>query len=130
MLANDLFQDIPDHGLLPFNHLSGLFNGCRMSLLLKLVINKWLEELECHLFGKTALVQLQLGTDDDYRTSRIINALSKQVLTEAALLSFQCSRKRLQWTIVHTSQHAATTAVVEQGVNRLLQHALLVTHDH
>ena len=37
--------------------------------------------------------------------------------------------ERLKRTLVGTGDGAATTAVVEQGVNRFLQHALFVADD-
>ena len=39
------------------------------------------------------------------------------------------SRQRLQRTVVRAAQHAAAAAVVEQRVDRFLQHALLVADD-
>ena len=80
-------------------------------------------------FGKTALVQLEFGTDHDDRTSGVVDALAEQVLTEAALLALERVGERLQRAIVGAAQHAATAAVVEQRVDRFLQHALFVAHD-
>ena len=80
-------------------------------------------------FGKTALVKLQFRTDDDDRTSGIVDALSEQVLTETALLSFQRIGQRFQRAVVRAAQNAATAAVIEQGVDGFLQHALFVADD-
>jgi hypothetical protein len=74
-------------------------------------------------------VQLQLGTDDDDRTARVVDALAEQVLAEAALLALERVGQRLQRTVVRAAQHAAAAAVVEQRVDRFLQHALLVADD-
>ncbi len=62
-------------------------------------------------------------------TSGVVDALAEQVLTEASLLAFQRVRERLQRTVVGATEHAATTSVVEQGVDGFLQHALFVAHD-
>ena len=80
-------------------------------------------------FGKTALMQLQLRTDDDDRTAGIVDAFSEQVLTEASLLSFQRIGERLQRTVVRAAQNAAAAAVVEQRIDGFLQHALFVPDD-
>ena len=111
------------------DHLLGLLDGGAVAGLLEAVIDEGLEELERHLLGKTALVQLQLGADDDDGTAGVVDALAEQVLAEAALLALEGVGERLERTVVGTAQHAAAAAVVEQSVDGLLQHALLVAHD-
>jgi hypothetical protein len=71
----------------------------------------------------------KLRTYNDYRTTRVVNALSKEVLTETSTLSFEHVAQGLQWALVRASDRSATSTVVEQGVNRLLKHALLVSDD-
>src|SRR5690606_2110810 len=87
------------------------------------------EELQGHLLGQTALVQLQLRTDDDDRTARVVDALTEQVLAETTLLPLQHVAEGLQGAVAGTGDGATAAAVVEQGVDGLLQHALLVVHD-
>ena len=74
-------------------------------------------------------MQLELGTDDDDRAAGIIDALAEQVLAEAALLALQHVGERLQRALVGAGDDAAAPAVVEQRVDRLLQHALFVADD-
>ena len=74
-------------------------------------------------------MQLELRTDDDHRTARIIDALAEQVLAEPALLALQHVGERLQRTLVGARDDAAAAAVVEQRVDRFLKHALLVADD-
>ena len=69
------------------------------------------------------------GTDDDDRAARIVDALAEQVLAEAALLALQHVGERLQRALVGARDDAAAAAVVEQRVDRLLKHALLVADD-
>src|SRR5690606_22756229 len=88
-----------------------------------------LEQLQSHLLGQTALVQLQLRADDDDRTAGVVDALAEQVLTEAALLALEHVAERLQRTVAGAGDGASTTAVVEQRVDGLLQHPLLVVDD-
>ena len=129
MLANHFFENVPNDRLLPLDHFARLLDRGGVLLLLKLVVDEWLEQLERHLLRQTALMQFQLRTDDDHRTSRVIDALAEQVLTKTSLLALQSSRQRLQRTIVHAAQHAAATAVVEQRIDGFLKHALFVAHD-
>src|SRR6187399_1838327 len=74
-------------------------------------------------------MQLELGADHDDRTAGVVDALTQQVLAEAALLALEGVGERLQRTVVRATQYAATTTVVEQSVNRFLQHALFVADD-
>src|SRR5690242_17786751 len=74
-------------------------------------------------------MQLELGTDHDDGTARIVDALAEQVLTEPALLALEHVSERLERPLVGASDHAPTAAVIEQRVDRLLQHPLLVADD-
>ena len=89
MVLNDLFQDVPNHGLLQFHHFFCLLDGGAVALLFEAVIDERLEEFERHLLGQAALMQLQFGTDHDDGTTRVINAFAEQVLAEAALFALQ-----------------------------------------
>ncbi len=51
--------------------------------------NERLEELKRHHLGETALIEFEVGTDDDDRAARVVDALAEQVLAEAALLALQ-----------------------------------------
>ena len=130
MVFDDFFKDVPDHRLLPLDHLLGSLDGGALSGLLQPVIDERLEELERHLFRQAALVQSEVRAYDNNRPAGIVHALSEQVLAEAPLLSFQGVGKRLQRPVVRAAKDATAAAVVEQSVNRLLQHALFVAHDH
>src|SRR6202044_3925342 len=88
-----------------------------------------LEELERHELGQAALVQLEVRADHDDRAARVVDALAQQVLAETPLLALQHVRERLQGTVAGARDRAATAAVVEQRVDGLLQHALLVVDD-
>ena len=129
MLADDLFEHVPHFRTLLLDHLLRLLDGGDQAALLELVVDERLEQLERHLLRQAALVQLQLGPDDDDRTARVVDALAEQVLAEAALLALERVGQRLQRTVVRAAQHAAAAAVVEQRVDRFLEHALLVADD-
>ena len=66
----------------------------------------------------------------DHRTTRVIDTLTEQVLTETTLLTFDHVSKRLEWTLVRSGNRSSTSTVVEQCIDRLLEHTLLVTHDN
>src|SRR5271157_827481 len=51
MVLDDLFQDVPNDGLLRLYHFLCLLDGCAMSGLLQTVVNEGLEQLERHLLG-------------------------------------------------------------------------------
>ena len=129
VLADDLVENVPDLGLLLLDQLLGLLDGGGLSQCLQAGVDERLEQLERHLLRQPALVQLHLRPDHDHRTARIVDALAEQVLAEAALLALQHVGQRLQRTLVGAGDDAATPTVVEQGVDRLLQHPLLVADD-
>ena len=69
-------------------------------------------------------------TDHDHGTAGIIHTLTEQVLTETTLLTLEHVAQGLQRTVRSAGDRAATTTVVEQGIDGFLQHALLVVeHD-
>ena len=81
-------------------------------------------------FGRPHWLQLEVRTDHDHRTARVIHALAEQVLAETSLLALQRIGERLERAVVGAAQHAAAAAVIEQRVDGFLQHALFVAHDH
>src|SRR5690242_17997219 len=74
-------------------------------------------------------MQLELGADDDDRTARVVDALAEQVLAEATLLPLQHVGERLERALAAATDRLGATTVVEQRVDRLLEHALLVPED-
>src|SRR5439155_1661461 len=129
MLADDFLERVPHFVGLQLDHLLGRLDRADQALLLEAVVDERLEQLEGHLLRQTALMQLQLGADHDDRAAGVVDALAEEVLAEAALLTLEGVGERLQRTIVRALQHAAAAAVVEERVDRFLQHALLVAHD-
>ena len=69
MLADHLLQDIPDLGPLLLHHALGGLDGLRHAVEFELGIDERLEQLERHLLGQTALMQLQFRADHDHRTA-------------------------------------------------------------
>ena len=130
MVLDDLFQNVPNHRILLLHQFLGLLDGGAVAALFQAVIDERLEQFQRHLLGKTALVQLEIGTDHDHRTAGVIHALAEQVLAETALLALQRIGERFQRAVVGAAQHTAAASVVEQRIHRFLQHALFIAHDH
>src|SRR5580658_7275795 len=84
MLADDVVQDVPDVFALLLDQLLGAFNRGDVAFFFKLAVDEWLEQFERHLLRQTALMEPQFGANDDYRTARIIDPLTQQVLPETA----------------------------------------------
>src|SRR5712692_5249485 len=129
MLADYLLEDVPHLGHFLLHQALGGLDGGGQAEELELVEDEWLEQLERHLLRQAALVELQLRADHDHRASGIVDALAEQVLAETAALALDHVGERLQRPLVGAGHRLAAAAVVEQRVDRLLQHALLVAHD-
>ena len=129
MFADHFFQDIPDHRLLSLDHALGGLDGGGQAHDFQAVEDERLEQFQRHQLGQAALMQLEGRADHDDRTAGVVDALAEQVLTEAAALALDHVGQGLQGTLVGAGHGLAAATVVEQGVDRLLQHPLLVADD-
>jgi hypothetical protein len=129
VLGDDLFEDIPDHRLGPLDHALGRLDVLRVVQVDQALHDERLEQLDRHLLGQPALVQLELRADHDDRAARVVDALAEQVLAEPALLALEHVRQRLERPVARPGDRAAAAAVVEQRVHGLLEHPLLVVDD-
>ena len=129
VFADNFSENVPHFRQLALNHLLGGFDGGSKTTHFQLAENERLEQLESHFLRQTALVQTQGRTYGNYRTTRVVNTLTEQVLTETTLLTLDHVSQGFQRTLVRTGDSATTTAVVEQCVDRFLQHTLFVAHD-
>src|SRR5271165_595684 len=124
-----LFENIPDLRRLALNHLFGATDSVHVSELLEPPNNERLKQNESHLLRQTALVKLQLRTDYDHRTARVVDSFSQQVLAESATLTFEHVAQRLQGAISCAGHGPAVPAVIEQGVDGFLKHPFFVPDD-
>ena len=129
MLGDDLLEHVPDLGR---HRVHVLLR--RLDVLHGLAVDEpahdeRLEELERHDLGQAALVELQVRPGDDHRAARVVHALAEQVLAEAALLALEHVRERLERPVARARHRTPAAAVVEQRVDGLLEHALLVVDD-
>src|SRR3954451_5746591 len=129
VLVDDLLEHVPhlrDHRV---DHLLGRLDVLRLLALDELSHDERLEQLERHELGQAALVQAQRRAGHDDRAARVVHALAQQVLAEAPLLALEHVAQRLQGAVARARDGPAAAAVVEQRVDGLLQHPLLVVDD-
>ena len=129
VFGDDLFEDVPHLRALPLDHPLGALDVLRVAEIDEPLHHERLEQLQGHQLRQPTLMQLELRSDHDDRPARVVHALAEQVLPEAALLTLEQVRERLERTVARTGDGPAATTVVEERVDRLLQHALLVVDD-
>jgi len=96
MAFHYVFKNIPDHRLLTVHDLLSRLHSLYDTSLDQLTDNERLVQFGSHQFRNTTFMHSQLRANNNYRTGRIVNAFTQQVLTETSLLTFQAVRQRLQ----------------------------------
>ena len=129
VLLDDLLEHVPDLRDHRVDHLLGGLDVLHGLALDEPAHDERLEQLQGHQLRQAALVQLQRRAGHDHRTARVVDALAEQVLAEAPLLALEHVRERLQRPVARARDGPAAAAVVEQRVDGLLQHPLLVVDD-
>ena len=130
MLADHLFEDIPHLGLDALDHALGRFDVVGVAAGDKLLHHEGLEQLDGHLLGQTTLIQFQFRAYDDNRTAGVVHALAQQVLAETTLFAAQQVAQGFERAVARAGHGAAAAAVIDQRVDRFLQHALFVADDN
>ncbi len=129
VFLDHFFKDVPDHRRAGFDFLLRRLDGRGNAHRFKTREDERLEQLERHQLRQTALVQLQRRPDHDDRTARVVDTLAQQVLAETTALALDHVGQRLQSALVGTRHCLAAPTVVQQRIDRFLQHALLVAHN-
>ena len=129
VFADHFVQDIPNDSFFALNHFLRGFDGGGQATQFQLAVNERFEQLQRHFLRQTALMQTQVWTYGDYRTTGVVNTLTEQVLTETTLFTFDHVGQRFQRTFVRTGDRTTATTVIQQGVNRFLQHTFFVAYD-
>ena len=129
VLLDDLLQHVPDLRAAALHHPLGRLDVLGQLQVHQPLHDEGLEQLQRHQLGQAALVQAQGGAGHDDRAAGVVDPLAQQVLAEPALLALQHVRERLERAVARPGDRAAAATVVEQGVDGLLQHALLVVDD-
>ena len=129
VLLDDLLQHVPDLRAAALHHPLGRLDVLGQLQVDQALHDEGLEQLQRHQLRQAALVQPQRRAGHDDRAARVVDPLAQQVLAEAALLALQHVGEGLQRAVARAGDRPAAAAVVEQGVDGLLQHALLVVDD-
>ena len=128
VVLGDELEDVPDLRAHLLEHALGGLEREALGLH-ELADDERPEQLERHLLGETALVELEVRADDDDGAAGVVHALTEQVLAEAALLALQDVGQGLERPVAGADDDAAARAVLEQRVDGFLEQALLV-EDH
>ena len=129
VVFDDDFECVPDLGALLVDHFLGGLDVVGNAILDELFHDERAEELDGHFLRHAALIELQVRANDDNASAGVVHTLAEQVLTEAALLALEHIRQGLERAGVGAGDGAAAAAVIDQGVNRFLQHTLLIADD-
>ena len=76
VILYDLVQHIPDDVTSALHLPASGFDVLRVAVAHNFTHNKWLKQFKRHFLGKTALMQFQLGTDNDDGAPGIVDALA------------------------------------------------------
>ena len=129
VILDDVLENLVDLRIVLLHDLLGAFDRLGLTALLELVDDEGLEKLHRHRFRQAALVQLELRTDHDDRSARVVDALAEQILAETALLPLEHVAERLERALPTTPDRLRPAAVVEERIDGLLKHALLVAQN-
>jgi len=75
-------------------------------------------------------MQAEFRPDDDHRSTRVINALTKQVLSESTGLALEHVRETLQRALARTRDDPTATAVIKECIYRFLKHSLFIANNY
>ena len=89
MAFGDFFENVPYFGGLAFDHLFSAAHGVHIAEFLEPADDEWLKQDQRHFLRQPALMQLQFRTDNDHRTTGVIDAFAQQVLAETAALPLE-----------------------------------------
>ena len=86
-------ESIPDFFGLLFDDLLSVLDIVRLLESDETTNDKWLEQSECHSLWETTLIHLELRSDDDHRSTRVVDSFTEEILTESTLLSLEDIRE-------------------------------------
>ena len=99
MLFDNILESVPDFDVHLFDFLLCFLDVRRLLRLNKALHNERLKQLKRHLLRQTALIDLQVRSDDDNASSRVVDSLTEKVLTEASLLTSEHFGERLERSV-------------------------------
>ena len=125
-LANDFFENIPHLGTGAFHHALRVLDVAGVTQVHQTLNHEGLEQFQSHDLGQTTLVELELRTDHDDRTARVVHALTQKVLAETTLLTLEHVGEALERTVSRSRNRTSTTAVIKERIHSFLEHPLFV----
>ena len=128
-LLHHLVQHLPHLGSLAVHQFLGVLDVGGITLANERGHDEGPVEFQGHGLGQTALVQLELRPHHDDGTARVVHPLAQQVAAEAALLALEHVAQGLELPPAPAGEGLAPVGVVNQGIHRFLEHALLVADD-
>ncbi len=96
MVFDDFVEDFVGLFGLSIHHPTGGADVVGVFFGDELIDDKRLEEFEGHLLRQTTLVELELGTNDNNGTTRVVDTLAEEVLTEPSLLALESIGERAE----------------------------------
>ena len=129
VVLDDLLEDVPDLVVLALEHLLRRLDRVGVAQFLEPTDDERLVQFERDLLRQPALVEPEVGADHDHRPGRVIHPLAQEVLAEPTLLALDHVGERLERAVARPEHGPLATVVIEQRVNRLLEHPLLVADD-
>ena len=130
MIFDNVLKNVPHHVFRLFHGTFRRFDVVALTAFHKTAHNKRLEQLYRHFLGQAALINFQVGSYNDNRTSRIVHTFTQQVLTETSLFTAEHGGERFQLSVRRSGECFSSSAVIDQRVHSFLQHTLFVFDDH
>ncbi len=93
MTLHHVFEDIEYDWIATVNNLLCTLYSLYDTTLNELADNEWLVKFGCHKLWNTTLTHVELRTYNDYRTCRVVNTLTEEVLAETSLLTLERVRE-------------------------------------
>ena len=130
VLANDLFEHIPDAVVPTFEHLFGALDGIGHAAIFQAANDERLIELQGDLLGQAALIEFEIRTHHNHRTGRVVHAFAQEVFAETTLLALDHVGQTLKRPVRGAQHRTTAAAVVKQRIDGLLEHPLFIADDH
>ena len=130
MALDHVLQDIPYYRLFLIYDTLGRFDCLDNPALYELANDKRLVKLSGHILRQTTFEEFELWPYDNHRTSGVIHTLTKEVLTEASLFTFERVRKGLERTIGIGLYSRGFAGIIKEGIYGFLQHTFFVAQNH
>src|SRR3989344_8533487 len=105
---DSLFENRPHFGRFIFYETAGTAYVVGELAREKTLNNERAEKFKDHVLGQAALVEREVGADDDDRTAGIVDAFPEKILTEIAVLALEVVGKRFK-SATAASQYSEDT---------------------